>query len=138
MDGADAACIAPLIADIQRTTDVPVRVELGEVREVPASGKRRRLAGETYRFAEATLHLGRGHRPIEVPQDPGHCAAFLDATAERVQDSIIEDLHGAWPTCPLGHNHPLVTRFDDSQAWWACPSSDWRTRIGTLPPRADR
>ena len=48
--------------------------------------------------------------------------AVLDV-AGTVQDLVIEEVHGAWPTCP-GHWHPMQPGPSTDGAVWHCPDDD--------------
>jgi hypothetical protein len=52
--------------------------------------------------------------------------------ADIVQEGMIEEVHGAWPACPV-HGHPLETAVDDGRALWCCPREGaFRAQIGRL------
>lgn len=53
--------------------------------------------------------------------------------ASLVQDAIIDQVHGAWPMCPVHNWHPLWADLNDmGVAAWLCPSDDAQIEIGTL------
>ena len=40
---------------------------------------------------------------------------------DDLQDHIIDELHGAWPVCPLHGSHPLRVRETADGPDWTCP-----------------
>lgn len=77
----------------------------------------------------------RGHR-FSV-----HFATHLDfagavvATADQIQDGVVEARQGvALPPCP-GHAHPLGVRLVDDEPTWVCPRSEQHHREPVLDDR---
>jgi hypothetical protein len=60
----------------------------------------------------------------------------LAATADHLQQALIDHVGEARPACPH-HAHPLVATVVDQVAVWACPQDTGTWPIGSLgPPRA--
>lgn len=53
----------------------------------------------------------------------------LEGIADKVQDEVLEWLHGpTWPKCP-SHRHPPRATLIDDVAMWQCPADEsvcWR------------
>ncbi|MEU2350676.1 hypothetical protein [Modestobacter sp. NPDC049651] len=62
-----------------------------------------------------TIHL----MPLAEDEDVEDAVATL---AGEVQDEVIEEVHGAWPTC-LAHEHPMrASSTEEGPARWRCPT----------------
>jgi hypothetical protein len=88
----------------------------------------------TERAGRAEIHVrffaGLSYLPLRA-DDP----EWLDELAQAIswlQDTIIEELWGAWPPCP-SHPHPMVIRAADGDLEWCCPQTgERRAFLGEL------
>lgn len=60
-------------------------------------------------------------------------AEAVALVADAVQDTVIEEIHGAWPACP-NHGHPLALGGADGTSW-TCPTTQLPVAdVGGLNP----
>lgn len=123
-----------VLRDAEATTDLDLawRFELLTTEPVPGP------PGLTLWFGDD----GPGERAVDPPRlqlrlprtwfelpdldDVDEAVLFL---ADRLQDHVVEELHGGWPTCP-GHTHPMQP---SRGAVWRCPAGPERVvDIGAL------
>jgi hypothetical protein len=76
------------------------------------------------------LRLPRTWFELPTLDDVTEARLFL---ADRVQDHVVEELHGAWPVC-AGHPHPMRPELVGGEAVWRCPVDVTRVHaVGALP-----
>ncbi|MEI4274178.1 hypothetical protein TEK04_20835 [Klenkia sp. LSe6-5] len=69
---------------------------------------------------DPVLELRLPRTRFELPdlRDVDEALLFL---ADRVQDHLVDELHGAWPLCP-GHTHPMRPAPSGTGPAWRCPA----------------
>ena len=115
--------LAPVLRDVQATTDVQLTVRDGAEPETHGP------------WAWVDTSAGS---TIGFPLDPADTEPErILAAAEQVQELLIEELWARasnWPMCPSHRSsHPMQAKLVSDQAWWCCPTdSSLVARIGTL------
>ena len=128
--------VEAVVEDLRSTSDVTVTLTFGAVTLHPASGKRRRLAGENVRFRAVTLAIGSSMLTTEFAEhnDPEMTRYRV---GEWLQETMIDERRSAWPPCPW-HSHPLWASLLDQKAVWRCPEGAIAVPMGTLSMKQSR
>lgn len=72
-------------------------------------------------FPEVWLETAYTGRQLPGMTDEAEALGYL---AGELQDDIIEQVHGAWPQCPV-HAHPLAGGTQAGRPVWQCPTSSY-------------